>query len=458
MSEQEETTVVVRLSLDPTREQEEILYRYADSARCAYNFALGLKVASHQRWQYGRDKLVAAGMNKKEANKKAPKVPIPGAFQIKPIFLAVRDRPLMGPYREGEELRYRYPWWKGVNARTWEQAFADADKAWSNWMSSSSGKRKGGPVGYPKFKRKGRCRDSFRLIGVKPVGERHLRIPGEKGGQKAFNVRLHCFLHRLEKWIRKGGVIKTCTVSREGHRWFASVNVRISKLPNPRPAPHQVSRGAVGVDLGVSVMAAMSNSVTISGENVQLYKNPKHLDDTRRVLTRWQRRMARRYVKGKPAHEQSKGWHEAKAQVSRLHALIAARRASTQHLLTKRLTTQFSSIALEDLDVKQLTQSAKGDLENPGKHVRVKAGFNRMVLDVGFGEIRRQVEYKSTRYGSSVALVNPAYTSQTCNACGNVDKRNRKSPSVFVCTACGKTGHSKIIAARNIRSLAERVE
>ncbi|WP_328380577.1 transposase (plasmid) [Streptomyces sp. NBC_00440] len=122
------------------------------------------------------------------------------------------------------------------------------------------------------------------------------------------------------------------------------------------------------------------------------FDNPRHLDNAVRQLTKWQRRMARRHVRGLPVHRQSAGWREARDQVRRLTGLVAQRRASTQHLLTKQLVTQFAHVAVEDLRVKNMTRSARGTQDSPGRNVAAKAGLNRAILDVGFGEIRRQIE------------------------------------------------------------------
>ncbi|MEU2561311.1 transposase [Streptomyces longispororuber] len=161
-------------------------------------------------------------------------------------------------------------------------------------------------------------------------------------------------------------------------------------------------------------------------------------------------------VPGRPARKQSRGWHEARDHVAKLHALIAARRADTQHHLTKALATQFTHVVIEGLQVKNMAKSAKGTLEEPGSRVRQKTGLNRALLDVGSGEIRRQLAYKAPWYGSALSAVNPAYTSQTCHRCGHVDSKSRRTRSVFECTACGTQVHADIGAAHNILARAQQ--
>lgn len=107
-------------------------------------------------------------------------------------------------------------------------------------------------------------------------------------------------------------------------------------------------------------------------------------------------------------------------------------------------------MVVEDLRVKNMTASAKGTLEAPGRNVKAKAGLNRAVLNVGFGEIRRQLEYKCRWFGSELVAVNPAYTSQRCSRCGHTEAGNRLSQAAFCCLTCGHTENSDINAAKNI--------
>lgn len=431
MEKEKKDVVVHRLALDPTPEQVELLHRYANAYRCTYNYGNRLKAEAHERWAEGRDALMAEGLSREEATKKAPKVHSPSAFEMTKIFRACRER---------EDVRFR--WWDGVNENMCCQAFTDVDRAWRNWWA--------GRTAFPRFKRKGRSRDAFRTQSAKLTDARHLRIPGG-GGQKAFAVRLHRPATRVFRDLNRGGSLGTVTVSRSGNRWFASLNVRVPAKETPKPNRNQRIAGTVGVDLGVAVVAATSDPITVHGEAVDLYANPRHLESAERALKRWQRRASRRHRKGLPPHWQSRGWHEAQRHVARLHALVAARRSNMQHHLTKALATQYEHVVIEDLKVKGMTKSAKGTKDKPGTRVRQKAGLNRAILAVGFGEIRRQLEYKTVRYGSRLTAVNPAHTSQTCNACGHVDAKSRRTRSVFVCTNCGHAVHADLGAAQQIK-------
>jgi putative transposase len=112
-------------------------------------------------------------------------------------------------------------------------------------------------------------------------------------------------------------------------------------------------------------------------------------------------------------------------------------------------------VGIEDLQVKNMIGSAKGTVEAPGRNGRQKAELNRAVLDNAPYERRRQLAYKAPRLGSELRLVPPAFTSQTCSACGHRDPRSRPGCGrVFACTACGHQAHADRNAARNIERIA----
>ena len=97
-----------------------------------------------------------------------------------------------------------------------------------------------------------------------------------------------------------------------------------------------------------------------------------------------------------------------------------------------------------------MSRSAKGTMEKPGRNVAAKSGLNKSILDQGWFEFKRQLGYKLDWLGGELVLVNPRYTSQRCNACGAVDKENRKSQSSFVCVSCGHMDNADSNAALNI--------
>ncbi|MGW2681539.1 RNA-guided endonuclease InsQ/TnpB family protein, partial [Streptomyces sp. NPDC001436] len=414
-----------RFALDVSPAEAVILRRYATASRCAYNFAHAFFLAHDQMWKRGRNTLMAAGMDRKEATAKAPKTPTPGRDQAQAFWRATRGQPFIGPLREGEERRPVFAWWDMVNNRAYYTAFEDAANAWKNHRNSRSGRRAGPMMGEPVFKVRGRCRESFRIVhslkspDIRFTSARRLRIPGG-GGQPAFTVRLHQKPSRLIKLIETGSaVITSVTIARHAHRWYASVQCRVRQHIPDQPTRRQRAAGRVGVDLGVKNRLALTGPLTLhAGQDpLTLIGKPRHLDSTERKLVRAERQMARRRVKG--AKHQSKGYYEAKDRVAKLKAQLTMRRASTLHLISKRLVQQYDEIALETLRVKGMTRSAKGTVDKPGRNVRAKAGLNRAILDASFSELNRQIEYKARWHAVGIARV-PAHfaSSRLCSNCG----------------------------------------
>ena len=159
-------------------------------------------------------------------------------------------------------------------------------------------------------------------------------------------------------------------------------------------------------------------------------------------LARLQRSLSRK-VKG------SRNRAKARIRLAGLQARIARRRRDATHKATTKLAKSHGLIVIEDLRVKAMTASARGTLEAPGRNVKAKAGLNRALLNVGFGEIRRQLAYKCRWYGSRLLAVNPAHTSQQCSRCGYVAADNRRSQAVFRCLSCGHAAHADTDAASN---------
>ena len=125
------------------------------------------------------------------------------------------------------------------------------------------------------------------------------------------------------------------------------------------------------------------------------------------------------------------------------------------HKFTTDVAKRHGWVGIENLRVVAMTASAAGNVEVPGRNVHQKATLNRAILDNAPGERRRQLAYKTRRFGSELRLVAPAGTSQTCAACGHRDPASRPGCGrVFACTDCGYQAHADANAARNIEALA----
>ncbi|MER7877659.1 helix-turn-helix domain-containing protein [Streptomyces solisilvae] len=196
-----------KFALDPTRTQVEAFTRHAGAARWAFNHALGMKVAAHQQWRREVRVLVDQEVPEAEARKQV-RVPVPTKPAIQKHLNRVKGDSRRGDLAEGAYGPVRpCPWWHEVNTHAFQSAFIDADRAWQNWLESLRGVRAGRRVGYPRFKKKGRARESFRLHhdvkrpAIRLVGYRRLRLPtvGE--------VRLHESAKRLARLADRGQAV-----------------------------------------------------------------------------------------------------------------------------------------------------------------------------------------------------------------------------------------------------------
>ena len=143
---------------------------------------------------------------------------------------------------------------------------------------------------------------------------------------------------------------------------------------------------------------------------------------------------------------------KAREKVARLYARIRNVRSDYLHKITHSICKNHAVVCVEDLQVKNMSKSAKGTVEEPGKKVRAKSGLNKSILDQGWYEFRRQLKYKLEWRGGQLKVVPPHFTSQTCPQpdCRHRSPENRMSQATFKCTKCGFSGHADEVAAINV--------
>jgi putative transposase len=281
-----------------------------------------------------------------------------------------------------------------------------------------------------RWRSKTRTAPSFRFPDPKQITVRRLnRRWGEVRLPKLGPVRL--------RWTRPvGGTIRNATVSRDGGRWYISFCVEdgvAEVAPNGLPP--------VGVDRGVVVAVATSDgdlhdqAFVTAGEARRLKRLQQRLSRSIRVHGR-NRRSGRR--------------DQVRAQLGRLNARIRHRRTDFAAQTAVRLVREHGLVAVEGLRIPNMVRSAKGSIEQPGRNVRAKAGLNRAILAKGWGAFILKLEHAARYHGAEVVKVNPAYTSQTCNACKPVAQESRESQAVFQCVACGHQDNADVNAAKNI--------
>ena len=135
------------------------------------------------------------------------------------------------------------------------------------------------------------------------------------------------------------------------------------------------------------------------------------------------------------------------SSIARLRARETDRRTDWAEKTSTDIARRFDVIRVEDLQITNMTRSAQGARGDPGRNVRQKAGLNRGILRSGWGLLVRRLEDKAP---GRVEKINPAFTSQRCSACGQVDRDSRESQAGFRCTACGFACHADVNAAINI--------
>ena len=220
------------------------------------------------------------------------------------------------------------------------------------------------------------------------------------------------------------------TIKHECGRWYAYITyeVQITALPSLiKP---------VGIDRNVGQVARSDGVVHYTPDIEKLEARKR----------RYQRMMARRQ-KGnrkqgiRPSHRYLK----AKRLHARTHRKIAQVRTDWCHQVSREIANKYNLAYLEDLNTKDMTASAKGTAERPGRNVKQKARLNRGILDSGWSRLEQYLSYKA-----AVKKVAPHYTSQTCHACGHTDRLNRKTRAYHECVACGYRDHADHNAALNI--------
>ncbi|WP_245656174.1 RNA-guided endonuclease InsQ/TnpB family protein [Microtetraspora fusca] len=244
-------------------------------------------------------------------------------------------------------------------------------------------------------------------------------------------VRLQGIGHvRVHQHRSIRGRVKTISIKREGNRWYVVLScddVSVHALP--------ATGAVVGLDMGVASLVTTSD-----GEHLA---NPRHLAASAGRLAAAQQALARK-------RRGSKRRRKAAARVAALHAKVRRRRLDGAHKAALALVRDYDVIVHEDLRIANMTRSASGTIEAPGRNVAQKSGLNRSIVDAGWGVFLTVLAHKAESAGRELIAVNPANTSRTCARCGHCAKENRVTQAEFICMACGHTAHADVNAALNI--------
>jgi putative transposase len=310
------------------------------------------------------------------------------------------------------------PWLKAAPVHPLQQTLKDLERAYTNFFAKRAD--------FPRFKRKGQS-DSFRYPDP-------LQFKLDQANARIFLPKLGWLRYRKSRDVL--GELRNVTVSGTGDKWFVSIQTRREVEV---PLPHG---NAIGIDVGVARLATFSDSTHLDPLN--------SFKTHQQRLARYQRRMARKM-------KFSNNWKKAKARLQKIHSRIANARRDYLHKATTTISQNHAMVCIEDLQVRNMSKSAAGSIEEPGRKVRAKAGLNRSILDQGWFEFRRQLDYKLNWSGGYLIAVPPHNTSRSCPRCGHVAKENRKTQAQFVCVNCEYENHADVVGAINVLERGHRL-
>ena len=322
--------------------------------------------------------------------------------------------------RQLTELLDAAPWIADVQCQARQEIVADLDKAWSRCFN--------GLARAPHWKRHG---DAMRIFAPTATVKYDL-VGDRKAGALAFAGPRYRPLGTLKIVLDRPtrGAVKSWSIKRDGDEWYATASCEIEVAE-----PVRVNDKAVGVDRGVALLLADSD-----GHKVPNVRARGALEDR---IVRAQRQVDH---KKRGSNNQKK----ARARVAKLLRRAARTREVAVNTASLRYAKSYGTVVIEKLAIGNMTASATGTVDHPGKQVAQKSGLNRAILDAGWGKFAEGLKYKVAERGGTVIEVSPSYTSQTCPGCGCVDATNRPTQSEFRCISCSYAGNADVVAAQNI--------
>jgi IS605 OrfB family transposase len=318
------------------------------------------------------------------------------------------------------------PWWAACSKEAYNTGLDALARALANWDDSRRGRRAGRRVGFPRFRSKRRAPVSVRFttgpIRVEP-DRKHVTLP------RLGTIKLHESARKLARRLEAGAArILSATVRREAGRWYVSFTCEVQRTPRQPRQPD----AAVGVDVGVAYLAVLSTGY--------MMPNPRHLDRASRRLRRLAKAMSRRQGPDRRTGQQpSHRWQRGRRALARANHRVVNLRRDGLHKLTSQLTATYGTVVVEDLNVAGMLRNRR---------------LARAIADCGFGEIRRQLSYKTAWGGGRLVVADRWYpSSKTCSGCGAVTPKLPLSARAFTCTTCGLSLHRDHNAAINLAQL-----
>ena len=223
--------------------------------------------------------------------------------------------------------------------------------------------------------------------------------------------------------------MKNVTVSQSCGKWYVSIQTE-------REEEQPIAQGdAVGIDMGIARFATLSDGT--------FYAPLNSFRQHETALRKAQQSMGRKT-------KFSSNWKKEKSRIQKIHSRIGNARRDYLHKTSTAISQNHAMVCIEDLQVRNMSKSAAGTLETPGKNVRAKSGLNKSILDQGWFEFRRQLDYKLAWKGGHLIAVPPKNTSRTCPCCGYVSAENRQTQVQFECVKCGFEENADLVGAINV--------
>jgi putative transposase len=305
-----------------------------------------------------------------------------------------------------------------------QQALKNLEQAYTNFFEDLK-KAKRGEI-RPEDVREPQKKKRYRHDSLRYPDPKQFKL--DSANDRIFLPKLGWIRFRKSREVL--GELRNITVTLSAGTWYASI---LSK--REIEAPVHPSDSIVGIDMGVVRFATLSDETVF--EPCASFKIHQQR------LARYQRILSRK-------KKESKNRKKAGAKVSRIHVRIANVRKDYLHKTSTTISKNHAVVCIEDLRVKNMSASAKGTVENPGKNVRQKTGLNRSILDQGWAAFRTMLEYKQQWSGGYVVAVPPQNTSRTCIVCLHVSSDNRKTQAKFECLECGYAKNADVVGAINI--------
>lgn len=358
-------------------------------------------------------------------------------------------------YKEGEKVdayglkksfnaikKDEYPFVLEVTKYATQQPFINLGKAFKKFFEDL----KKGVVSYPQFKKKKDNEGSF-YIGGDQISLSDINLNSKAFKKISHNKSLkHQYLRvpnlgwvKMTERLRFIGKVNGVVISQQGNKYFASFSVQITeeeyKRTHPKACSDKANRKA-GIDLGIKSALILSDGVAVD--------NPKPLKKNLRKIKRISRQLDKRThartkqerLEGK---KKSNNYRKLSVKLSNAHRKVSNIRRDFMQKVTTILTTHYSRIALEDLNVKGMTRNHR---------------LAQSVSDVAFGELCRQIEYKSQLNGVKVLKADRFYpSSKTCSVCGNIKQDLKLSDRTYHCDKCGAVIDRDYNASLNLLSL-----